>query len=166
MGNSFRSVFPNTREWEQHMKWDKETDEEGKKRGVSMERSNAGTKKQTFRQPITTWSKYNNKKHNILFYKIWKKYNEIQLTNNKMDLNNWKMKNHSPSPEAKVKLYGQEPPDENRLPRFVWSIINTTNNAAAAAQRATPSYSPPQPVMDNGVRDERSNWLAVTSPPF
>ena len=26
------------------MKWDKETDEEGKKRGLSMERSKAGTK--------------------------------------------------------------------------------------------------------------------------
>ena len=38
----------------------------------------------------------------LLFYKIWKKYNEIQLTN-KMDLNNRKMKNHPPSPENKVK---------------------------------------------------------------
>ena len=30
---------------------------------------------------------------------MWKKYNEIQLTKNKMDLNNQKMKNHPPSPE-------------------------------------------------------------------
>ena len=28
----------------------------------------------------------------------WKKYNEIQLTKNKMDLNNRKMTNHPPSP--------------------------------------------------------------------
>ena len=27
----------------------------------------------------------------VLFYKIWKKYNEIQLTKNKMDLNNRKL---------------------------------------------------------------------------
>ena len=34
----------------------------------------------------------------VKFYKKWKKYYEIQLTKNKMDLNNRKMKNHSPSP--------------------------------------------------------------------
>ena len=34
----------------------------------------------------------------VVFYKIWKKYNEIQLTK-KMDLNNLKTKNHPPSPE-------------------------------------------------------------------
>ena len=50
------------------------------------------------RRPITTKSKYNDNKHNMeLFYKIWKKYNEIQSTINKMDLNNRKMKNHPPS---------------------------------------------------------------------
>ena len=31
------------------------------------------------------------------------KYNEIQLTKNKMDLNNRKMTNHPPSPEDKSK---------------------------------------------------------------
>ena len=37
--------------------------------------------------------------HNIiLYYKIWKKHNEIQLTKNKMDLNNRKMTNHPPCP--------------------------------------------------------------------
>ena len=69
------------------MKSDKETDEEGKNRGVNIERSNAGTKKIS-RQSITTQSKHNNNKHNILFYKIFKNYNEIQLTKHKMDLNN------------------------------------------------------------------------------
>ena len=34
----------------------------------------------------------------VIFYKKWKKYNEIQLTKNKMDLNIRKMTNHPPSP--------------------------------------------------------------------
>ena len=33
----------------------------------------------------------------VLFYKKWKMYNEIQLTKNKMDLNNRKITNHPPS---------------------------------------------------------------------
>ena len=33
----------------------------------------------------------------VKFYKKWKKYNEIQLTKNKIDLNNRKMTNHPPS---------------------------------------------------------------------
>ena len=37
-----------------------------------------------------------------LFYKTWKKYNEIQLTKNKMDLNILKMTNHPPSTENKL----------------------------------------------------------------
>ena len=39
----------------------------------------------------------------VIFYKKWKKYNEIQLTKNKMDLNNQKMTNHPPSPEKQIK---------------------------------------------------------------
>ena len=34
----------------------------------------------------------------VIYYKKWKKYNEIQLTINKMDLNIQKMTNRSPSP--------------------------------------------------------------------
>ena len=34
----------------------------------------------------------------VIFYKKWKKYNNIQLTKNKICLNNRKMKNHRPSP--------------------------------------------------------------------
>ena len=34
----------------------------------------------------------------VIFYKKWKKYNEIQLTKNKMDLNIRNMTNHPPSP--------------------------------------------------------------------
>ena len=35
----------------------------------------------------------------VIFYKKWKKYNEIQLTKNKMDLNIQKITNHPPSPK-------------------------------------------------------------------
>ena len=35
----------------------------------------------------------------VIFYMKWKKYNEIQLTKNKMDLNNRKMTNHPSSPD-------------------------------------------------------------------
>ena len=34
----------------------------------------------------------------MLFYKIWKKYNKIQLTKAKTDLNNKTTTNHPPSP--------------------------------------------------------------------
>ena len=37
----------------------------------------------------------------VIFYKKWKKYNEIQLTKNKMDPNIRKMTNHPPSPERR-----------------------------------------------------------------
>ena len=36
----------------------------------------------------------------VIFNKKWKKYNEIQLTKNKMDLNIRKMTNHPPSPDS------------------------------------------------------------------
>ena len=35
----------------------------------------------------------------VIVYKKWKKYNEIQLTKNKMDLNIRKMTKNQPSPE-------------------------------------------------------------------
>ena len=39
--------------------------------------------------------KYNNNKQKMLvLYKRWKKYNQFQLTKNKMDLNNRKMTNY------------------------------------------------------------------------
>ena len=38
----------------------------------------------------------------VLFYKIWKRYNEIQLTKNNMDLNIRKIKNHKPSQGLKI----------------------------------------------------------------
>ena len=53
------------------------------------------TVEETGDELITTYSKYNNNKQNmVIFYKKWKKYNEIQLTKNKMDLNIRKITNH------------------------------------------------------------------------
>ena len=81
MGNSCTSVFPNTRAWEQQERnKTKKTDEDGKKRGVSMERSKAGTNK---RSPDRL--SHPNQK-TIIISKIWKyfirngKSKEIQLT--------------------------------------------------------------------------------------
>ena len=55
-------------------------------------------------RPVTSKSKYNNNKPNmVIFYKKWKKYNGIQLTNNKMDLNIQKMTNHLISNNASIK---------------------------------------------------------------
>ena len=50
----------------------------------------------------------------VIFYKKWKKCNEIQLTKNKMDSNIRKMTNHAPSLVSKetknvnVAFYGQK----------------------------------------------------------
>ena len=41
----------------------------------------------------------------VIFYKKWKKYNEIQLTKNKMDLHIRKMTNHPPSPDDSSYLF-------------------------------------------------------------
>ena len=38
----------------------------------------------------------------VIFNKKWKKYNEIQLTKNIMDLNIRKMTNHPPSPDQYI----------------------------------------------------------------
>ena len=76
------------------------------------------------------------------------KYNEIQLTKNKMDLNNWKMKIHTPSPpmycssvdpvlEYTINLYcstsGVDPVLEYTINLYcsivssawIWSLSNT-----------------------------------------
>ena len=53
----------------------------------------------------------------VIFYKKWKKYNEIQLTNNKMDLNIRKMTNH----RSKIKkLKFQE------VQRYISSLVSNT----------------------------------------
>ena len=65
--NSCTSAFQNTSAWELQ-EWNAEA-EEGKKRGMSMERSKVGTKKKDCLS-FTTSSKYNNNKHKIvIFYK-------------------------------------------------------------------------------------------------
>ena len=64
-----------------------------------MEKSTAGTNKRSpdgLSHPNRNTIIINNL---VKFYKKWKKNNEIQLTKNKMDLNNLKMTNHPPSPE-------------------------------------------------------------------
>ena len=38
----------------------------------------------------------------VIFYKKWKKYYEIQLTKNKMDLNIQKMTTHPPSNDVRL----------------------------------------------------------------
>ena len=38
----------------------------------------------------------------VIFYKKWKKYNEIQLTKTKMEINIRKITNHPPSPGNKI----------------------------------------------------------------
>ena len=43
----------------------------------------------------------------VIFYKKWKKYNEFQLTKNKMDLNIRKMTNHPPSPDKNCEINGK-----------------------------------------------------------
>ena len=41
----------------------------------------------------------------VIFCNKWKKYNEMQLTKNKMGLNIRKMTNHPPSPLQSYKLF-------------------------------------------------------------
>ena len=97
MGSSCRSVFPNTLTWAQQ-EWEQkeETDEEGKKRGVSIE-SKEFTKERT-PDGLSVPNQNTILINIILFYKIWNKYNEIQLTKNKMGLDNPRMTNHPSSP--------------------------------------------------------------------
>ena len=88
-GELMHECFPkHSRMGTVRMKQDKEADEKGKRWGVSMERSKAGMKKTSCHGDLAQHkSKYNNNKHNMVeFYKIWKKYNEIQLTKSKIDL--------------------------------------------------------------------------------
>ena len=69
-----------------------------------MEKSRAGTKKKEIQTVYhILLSKYNNNKHNMVIFNMkWKKYNEILLTKNKMDLNIRKMTNHPPSPASGI----------------------------------------------------------------
>ena len=48
----------------------------------------------------------------VIFYKKWKKYNETQLTKNKMDLNIRKMTNHPPSPVEQEESMSRQPYNE------------------------------------------------------
>ena len=77
MGSSRKSVPKHSRMGIARMKLDNDTDEDCKKRGVSMEKSTTGTKE---RSPDSlSLPNQNTMLINIksLFGKIWKKYNEI-----------------------------------------------------------------------------------------
>ena len=72
---------------------------EESKRVVSMEGSKAGTNKRSpdgLSQPNQNTILIN---IIVLYYNMWKKHNEIQLTKTKTGLNNRKMTNHPPFPE-------------------------------------------------------------------
>ena len=80
-----RVCFPkHSRMGTARMKYDKETNEEGKKRGVSKSAVQRTSKNEVM-TANTTQSKYNNKHNFVVFYEIWNKYNEIELTINKME---------------------------------------------------------------------------------
>ena len=63
-----------------------------------MEKSKAGRKKDVPTAYHILIKIQYNKQNVVIFYKKWKKYNEVQLTKNKMDLNIRKMTYHPPSP--------------------------------------------------------------------
>ena len=85
------------------MKQDKVT--EAKKREIKMERSKADTKKKRSLDRLN-YPNQNTIIINIFFqYFIrYGKYNEIQLTKNKMNFNNRKIKNNPPSPAFNIRL--------------------------------------------------------------
>ena len=87
------SVFPNTCELEQQECNKIKNDEEGKKRGVSMERRKEGKRARKEEVPTTYRSLPNRNTiiintNIVIFYRILKNYNEINITKNKMDSNN------------------------------------------------------------------------------
>ena len=51
---------------------------------------------------------------------------------------------------------------KNLLPQFGSRLSTTFCNTTKVAQWAASSSSRPQPATDNGVRDDRFNWLTVT----
>ena len=70
-----------------------------------MKKSKAGPKKNKSRRyHILTKIQYN-KQNIVIFYKKWKKYNEIKLTKNKIDLNIRKMPNHPTPPVNNTKIF-------------------------------------------------------------
>ena len=80
-----------------------ETDEDYKKRGVNMEKNTAGRKERS--SDSLSLPNKNTILINIKWYyfkRYGKKYNKIQLTKNKMDLNIRKMTNHPLSPVFNV----------------------------------------------------------------
>ena len=74
--------------------------------------------------PYHILTKYNNHKQNMeIFYKNWKKYNEIQLAKNKIDLNNKKITNHPCSPGTNLEK------EKAKTALKSWIIQNEVNNS-------------------------------------
>ena len=94
-GELMHECFPkHSRMGTARMKYDKETDKEDKKKAWVWKEAKRAQKK---RSPDgLSHPNQNNKQNMAISYKKWKKYNEIQLTKHKMDLNNRKMTNHHP----------------------------------------------------------------------
>ena len=58
----------------------------------------------------------------------------------------------------------RSPPVENLLETECGVNYQLLAVITEVAQWWTPSFSPPQPATDNGVRDGRSNWLVAPPP--
>ena len=59
----------------------------------------------------------------VIFYTKWKKYNEIQMIKNKMDLNNRKMTNHSIIINTK-QLKSQFRSHRKKSPSHLWRYLH------------------------------------------
>ena len=60
----------------------------------------------------------------VIFYKKWKKYNKIQLTKSKMDLNIRKMTNHPPSPGTQI--LNNSTIQNTQSSRYFWHVSYKT----------------------------------------
>ena len=100
MRNSCSSIFPNTRaSKEQEGNKIKHRRRQDERRDYEKcKRARKKTSPGDLSYPI----KLHIHKHNMVFYEMFKNYNEIQLIKIKMDLNNRKIKNLPPSPERET----------------------------------------------------------------
>ena len=60
-------------------------------------------------------------------------------------------------------VYGQEPPSGDSTTTECGFNYQLLAVITEVAQWGAPSCSQPQPAMDNGIRDGRSNWLVAPS---
>ena len=60
----------------------------------------------------------------VIFYKTWKKFHEIQLTKNQMDLNKSKIKNIKASPELGLTSLGSHPQSSEWIIYIIYYTYN------------------------------------------